>query len=212
MTCTAKTASGFVVSNKPSSSMSLAPKLSPLDGLTRLEPSSAGWKINITVPGRSSFNPASTSAVAISMAVSASCPQACMTETVLPKYSAVSWDAKGSPSGSLTGRASMSARRATVRPTFPPFQDADDACTHHIRADVQPQAAQVSRDKGRSPHLLVAELWVLVDVLPPCDQFLFDGRSPLPDFSLERDTVRAPARATDMHSDTINAKYADDRA
>ena len=84
MTCKAKTASGFVSLNKPSSSISLAPQLLPADGANRLEPSSAGWKMNITVPGRSSFKPASTSAVAMSMAVCASCPQACMTGTSFP--------------------------------------------------------------------------------------------------------------------------------
>ena len=122
MTCRPKTASGFVSWNRPSSSISLAPQLLPVDGANRLEPSSAGWKMNTTVPGRSSFKPASTSAVAMSMAVCASCPQACMTPTSFPPSWALAREAKGSPSGSSTGSASMSARRATVRPGLAPFR------------------------------------------------------------------------------------------
>jgi len=38
----------------------------------------------------------------------------------LPSYFCFAFEAKGSPSGSLTGSASMSARRATVRPGLPP--------------------------------------------------------------------------------------------
>ena len=41
-------ASGFVVANRPSSSIRLAPPRSPSGA-----PSSAGWKMNITVPGNS---------------------------------------------------------------------------------------------------------------------------------------------------------------
>lgn len=50
ITCMAKIASGLSVSNRPSSSIFFAPQLAPGPGCTRLEPSSAGWKINITVP------------------------------------------------------------------------------------------------------------------------------------------------------------------
>ena len=158
--------------------------------LTRLEPSSAGWKINITVPGRSSFIPASTSAVAMSMAVCASCPHACMTETVLPKYSAVSWDANGSPSGSLTGSASMSARRATVRPGFPPFRMPTTPVRATSVRTSSPRPRKCSATRVARPRLLVAEFRVLVDVPPPGDQTLFDGGGPRPHLSFQRGSLR----------------------
>ena len=49
----------------------------------------------------------------ISIAACVSCPQAC----ILPSCS----EAKGSPVSSCIGSASMSARRSTVLPGFPPF-------------------------------------------------------------------------------------------
>ncbi|MNU08131.1 hypothetical protein D3C72_2540390 [compost metagenome] len=67
--------------------MALAPKLGtlPLASGSTGAPSSAGWKMNFTVPGSWAFMPASTSAAPISMAVWASWPQACITGTSLPK-------------------------------------------------------------------------------------------------------------------------------
>src|SRR4051794_40154687 len=50
------------------------------------------------------------------MATWPSCPQACMTSTCRPRYVLRAVEAKGSPCGSLTGKASMSARSATTGP------------------------------------------------------------------------------------------------
>ena len=75
--------------------------------------SSAGWKISRTRPGsagaRASARPAPSS-----IAVCASCPQACMTFVTV--------EANGSPVASCSGRASMSARSATQRSPWPTSQ------------------------------------------------------------------------------------------
>ncbi|SUY94685.1 Uncharacterised protein [Comamonas testosteroni] len=76
--------------------------------------------MNFTVPGSLARMPASASAAPMSMATWASCPQACMTETCLPMYWALALEAKDSPVFSATGSASISARRATVLPGWPP--------------------------------------------------------------------------------------------
>ncbi len=47
-------------------------------------------------------------------------PQACMTPTSCPLYSVRTLDAKGRSTISVTGRASMSERNATVGPGRPP--------------------------------------------------------------------------------------------
>ena len=75
--------------------------------------SSAGWNSRRTVPGRRSRMDASARAAPSSMAVCASCPQAC----IMPSCA----ERKGQPSGSSSGRASMSARRATVSPGSLPW-------------------------------------------------------------------------------------------
>jgi len=64
MTCSPKTASGFGFSKAPSFNIRAAPPSSPVGA-----PSSAGWKINFTVPGIWSFIPASTSATPMRIAI-----------------------------------------------------------------------------------------------------------------------------------------------
>jgi hypothetical protein len=99
--------------------MSDAPPRSPSGA-----PSSAGWKMNSTVPGRSFFMPTSISATPIRLATCASCPQACMTPTFLPRYSAVTVDLNGTSTCSVTGNASMSARKAMTGPGLSPLSTA----------------------------------------------------------------------------------------
>src|SRR6266545_1137849 len=77
-------------------------------GLAPPNTSSAGWKRKTAVPGSSRRRPAKISASVMAMAVCPSWPQACMTPGVP--------DANGASSVSVSGRASMSARHATVRP------------------------------------------------------------------------------------------------
>ena len=93
--CSAKIRS--TPSMAPSATMSIAPP-----GCT----SSAGWKTSRTRPG-SVGALASASPAPSSIAVCASWPQACITFGVA--------EANGSPVDSCSGRASMSARRATQR-------------------------------------------------------------------------------------------------
>ena len=64
---------------------------------------------------------AKNSATPIKIATCASCPQACITPTSLPKYVVLTFDAKGNPVFSSTGKASISALRAIVGPGLPPF-------------------------------------------------------------------------------------------
>ena len=75
--------------------------------------SSAGWKISRTRPG-SDGAVASARPAPSSIAVCASCPQACMTFGTV--------DANGRPVASCSGRASMSARSATQRLPRPTSQ------------------------------------------------------------------------------------------
>ena len=86
----------------PSSTMTLPPP----------PPSSAGWKMNFTVPPSRSLIPDSAWAAPTSMLVCPSWPQAC----ILPSVS----EAKGRPVSSRIGSASMSARSATVGPSPSP--------------------------------------------------------------------------------------------
>ena len=74
-------------------------------------PSSPGWNMKITVPGRSACRAQSSRAAPASMAVCRSCPQACITPGTVEAY--------GSPVASVTGSASMSPRSSTTGP-WPP--------------------------------------------------------------------------------------------
>jgi hypothetical protein len=109
-TCSPNTASGTGSRSTPSSIIAFAPP----------SPSSAGWKMNFTVPGSWAFMPASTSATPIRMATWLSWPQACITPTEAPCHCAVARLLNGRSTCSVTGRPSMSARRATTGPGRPP--------------------------------------------------------------------------------------------
>ncbi len=114
--CSPKMAPTFGFSRQPSSIIIFAPPCSPMGGV-----SSAGWKMSVTVPGMRARIPASTSATPISIAVWASCPHACITPHAWPFHSVRTVLLNGTSTSSTTGRASMSARRATPGPGRPPF-------------------------------------------------------------------------------------------
>jgi hypothetical protein len=74
----------------PSSTINDAPPVSPGGG-----PSSAGWKMNFTVPGSSSRMPIRTLATPSCTEVWMSCPQAWETPTSWPRYVARTVDFHG---------------------------------------------------------------------------------------------------------------------
>ena len=76
--------------------------------------SSAGWKMNTAVPATSARRADMISASVMAIAVCPSWPQACMTPSVP--------DVKGASSRSVSGKASMSARQAMVRPRLSPWR------------------------------------------------------------------------------------------
>ena len=78
--CSPKIALGAGSCSTPSLTMRSAPPSSPGGG-----PSSAGWKMNLTVPGSSSRIPASTDATPSCTATWMSWPQACDTPTSWPR-------------------------------------------------------------------------------------------------------------------------------
>ena len=109
--------STFGLFKTPSFTINSAPPSSPSGG-----PSSAGWKINFTVPFISFFIEAKISAVPINMATWVSWPHACITPTACPLYSPITLEVKGKFTRSFTGSASISALSATTGPGFPPFK------------------------------------------------------------------------------------------
>ena len=85
------------------------PSITPASIISSAPPgysSSACWKSKRTSPGNCSRDPESTFAVASSIAVCASCPQACITPARC--------DANSKSFSSWIGRASMSARIAST--------------------------------------------------------------------------------------------------
>ena len=64
------------------------------------------------------------SATPIRMATCVSWPHACMTPDSLPAQVVFTFDVKGRSTSSVTGSASMSARKATTGPGLPPFSSA----------------------------------------------------------------------------------------
>src|SRR4051794_40154686 len=119
------------------------------------------------------------------MATCPSCPQACMTSTSRPRYVLRAVEAKGSPCGSLTGKASMSARSATTGPGRLPRRNADHPGSRNTGPDLQAQAAQVLGHQSGCALFLVAEFGVGMDVPPPGDHLSFLRSGLLRDFLLE---------------------------
>ena len=116
VTCRPKMALGVGCCSAPSLIISSAPPSSPSGGI-----SSAGWKMNFTLPAISARSPARMVATAIRMATWQSCPQACITPTCSPFHTARAREANGRSTSSVTGRPSMSARSATTLPGLPPL-------------------------------------------------------------------------------------------
>src|SRR5436190_16428485 len=102
----ANAASGFGLSSRPSSIISLAPN----------HPSSPGWNMNRTVPASESRFAHSRRAADASIAVCVSWPQACIVPATV--------DLNGTSVSSGIGSASMSPRKSTVRPGLPPRRTA----------------------------------------------------------------------------------------
>ena len=105
-----------------------------------------------------------------------SCPHACITPTCWPLYSVFTVDLNGTSTSSVTGKASMSDRRATTGPGLPPRSTADDAGLRDACPHLQPQRAQVLGDLLGRAHLAIAQLGVLVEVAPPRDQLRLERR------------------------------------
>ena len=147
-TCRPNTASTFGFSSTPSLIISAAPPSSPGGG-----PSSAGWKMNLTVPGSCSRIPARSSATLIRIATWASCPQACMTPTSCPLYCDLTVDLNGRSTSSATGSASMSARSATTGPGRPPRSMPTTPVFATPVLTSMPSVSQVVGDQLRRPRL-----------------------------------------------------------
>ena len=113
----------------------------------------------------------------------ASWPQACMTPTFSPaRYLPLALDANGRPSRSLTGSASMSARRATTGPGLPPLSTPTTPVPATPVRTSRGRACAGVGDEACGARLLFAELGVLMDVAPPGDQLLLDLRGALANF------------------------------
>ena len=146
--------------------------------------------MNITVPGSSAFKPASTSAAAISIAVCASWPQACITSTSFPRYCCFAFEAKGRSAEFLHRKRIHVCTQRHRAPRLSPFENADDTGARDAGADFESKAAQVLCDELRGPRFLIAEFRVLVNVAPPRNQLRFDNRRPFADFGFERAALR----------------------
>ena len=96
---------------------------------------------------------------------------------------------EGQPLWLLNGKRIHVGAQGDGATRFSALQNADDAGPRHAGANFQIEAAQVIRDELRGPFLLVAELRMLVNVPPPGDQLLFDGRGPLADLRLQGGTI-----------------------
>src|ERR1700738_4070071 len=114
----------------------------------------------------------SASAVAIRIAVCASCPQACMTSTSRPRYLPLAFDAKGRPSGSLSGNASMSARHH--RPWLAALEDGDNAGAGDAGLHLKTQHSEMRSNEAGGPRFLLPEFRVFVDIASPRNQLAFD--------------------------------------
>ena len=139
-------------------------------------PSSAGWKMNLTVPRNCARRPASTSATPIRIAVCVSWPHACMMPTDSPFHGALTFEAKGTSTSSATGSASMSARSATTGPGKAPFsRPTTPVWATPVRTSSRPSFFRCSATMPDGAELAVAELGVGVEVAPPGDDARLDG-------------------------------------
>ena len=98
-----------------------------------------------------------------------------MTPTSWPLYSVLTFEAKGRSTSSVTGRASMSARRATTGPGQPSPQKPHHPGVSHFRLDLHPQGPEVLRDQASRPELPIPQLGVLVKIPAPGHDLVGDG-------------------------------------
>ena len=176
---------GLGILEHPSFNISFAPDFLPEDGVNRLDPSSAGWKMNSTVPGKLILDSRQHLGTAISIAVWASCPQACMRSTSLPRYWCLAFGRERQPLRLLHGQGVHVGAQGHGRAGLRPLQDAHDAGPGDAGPHLQPQAPQVLGHHARRPGLLVTELRMLVDVPAPADQLALDRSGLFPDRLLQ---------------------------
>ena len=120
-------------------------------------------------------------------------------------------EANGSPAGSFTGSASMSARSATTGPGLPPLQHGDDAGLGDAGLHLEAKLRQVLGNERRRPRLLFAEFGMLVNVAAPGDQLLLDLRGALADFLFQlRDIGCARAGRADRERDCAENESSSD--
>ena len=159
---------------RPPRSSCLAPPSSPAGA-----PSSAGWKMNFTVPGRCARSPASTSATPIRIATWASWPQACMTPTSWPLY--VDAHRGRERDVDLLGhrqRVHVGAQR-DHRPGLPPRRTPTTPVCGDAGAAPRARASRRwSATSFGGAELAVDELGVLVDVAPPGDDLRLEVPGP----------------------------------
>ena len=121
------------------------------------------------MPGISARRAASSSASVMPMATCPSCPQACMTPGVP--------EAKGASSISVSGRASMSARQATVRPGLSPRKMPTTPVVPPMPVCTsKPGGVQAFGDDFGGAVLLETQLRVAVEVAPQGHETIVAGR------------------------------------
>ena len=138
------------------------------------------------MPGNSSRTCESTWATAIRTAVCTSCPQACITPTSRPLYSALTLEAKGRSNASVTGRASISARSAITGPGLPPRRTPTTPVWATCVRTSRPSRAQVVRHDARRANFAIRQLRMLVNIAPPGNGLLLHFRGQPVDLRIER--------------------------
>lgn len=97
-----------------------------------------------------------------------------MTPVSLPAQVVFTFDAKGRSTSSVTGSASMSARRATTRPGLPPLQQRNDAGVRHPGMDLEPERPEMFGHNARGAEFAVAEFGIPMDAMLSFDHFRFE--------------------------------------
>ena len=157
-------------------------------------PSSAGWKMNLTVPGRRSRICVSIRAVASRIAMCVSCPHACITPTSCPSCCAVALLANGRSVSSRTGSPSMSARNPTTGPGRPPLRIATTPVARDAGLGFEAETLQPLDDVFGSRRLPVRQLRILVQVSTPGQEVLLDASGKSVDLGREGRCLRRCAR------------------
>ena len=179
---------GFSIT--PSCTIILAPQIFLPSGSKSAGLSSAGWKMNFTLPGSSSFMPASTRPWPSGWRCACRGRRRA-SRPLLAQVGALGLGrAKGRSTCSFTGSASMSARSATTGPGLPPLQHGDHAGHGHAGLHLHAQRAQMVGHQLGGARFLVAQFRMLVDVAAPGD-----GACPRWPWRAGRSARPAPHRA-----------------